>query len=68
MDPNHPNTRHFVRVIGETWAEYVRTHSLGECEELNQRVISDRAIRHQLFGAPRAAGPLIEQSPHADHE
>lgn len=54
MDPNHPNTRHFVRVISELWADYVRTHTLEECEELNRRVQRNRAIRHRLFGQPRA--------------
>ena len=54
MDPNHPNTRHFVRVIGEIWAGYVRTHTLEECEELNQRVTRNKAVRRRLFGAPRA--------------
>jgi hypothetical protein len=54
MDPNHPNTRHFVRVIGDIWAEYVRTHTLEECEELNQRVSRNRAMRQRMFGAPRA--------------
>ncbi|HYF94105.1 MAG TPA: hypothetical protein VD969_17960 [Symbiobacteriaceae bacterium] len=54
MDPNHPNTRHFVRVIGDIWADYVRTHTLEECEELNQQVMRNKAIRQRLFGAPRA--------------
>lgn len=53
MDPNHPNTRQFVRVIGEIWADYIRTHTLEECEELSRRVDRNRAIRHRLFGTPR---------------
>lgn len=54
MDPNHPNTRHFVRVIGEIWAGYVRTHTLDDCEDLNRRVMRNMAIRQRLYGAPRA--------------
>jgi len=68
MDPSHPNTRHFVRVIGEIWAEYVRTHSLEACEDLNRHVISSRAIRHQLFTAPRAVGQLTQHSMPAQHD
>lgn len=56
MDPSHPNTHHFVRVIGEIWAEYVRTHSLQACEELNRQAMSNQAVRQRLFGPPRAVG------------
>jgi len=55
MDPNHPNTQHFVQVIGDLWADYIRTHSLEECEELNRRVNRNRAIRQRMFGKPRTA-------------
>lgn len=54
MDPHHSNTRHFTRVVGEIWADYVRTHTLEECEELNRRVMRNRQDRRRLFGAPRA--------------
>ncbi len=60
MDPKHPNTRHFVRVISELVADYVRTHSLEECEELSRRIQRNRAIRQQLFGQPR---PLSRHDP-----
>jgi hypothetical protein len=57
MDPNHPNTRHFVRVIGDLWVDYIRAHTLEECEELNRRVTRNRAIRQRMFGRPRAITP-----------
>jgi len=54
MDPNHPNTKHFVKVIGELWADYIRTHSLEECEEINRRVERNRQIRQRMFAPPRS--------------
>lgn len=57
MDPNHPNTRHFVRVISEILTDYVRTHSLEECQELSRRVKRNRALRQRLCGRPRAVSP-----------
>lgn len=56
MDPSHPNTAHFLRVMGELWAEYVRHHNLAACEELNGRAERSRAERQRLFGRPRATG------------
>lgn len=61
MDPEHPNTRHFVRVIGEIWAGYVRTHSLEECRELSRWVSRNRAIRQRMYGRPRAVSQEPDQ-------
>lgn len=61
MDPDHPNTRHFVQVIGDIWTDYVRTHSLEECQELNQRVSRNRAIRQRMFGRPRAVSSARDE-------